>query len=239
MQETGPFPRHGIFITAREVKHPIGDWRQIGLDRHEAVIAVDHHPGPLGTGQRRQLVQRGDDSAGIEQDLAGKYQIEFSRSGCIEQIIWRHRLQDDLSGLDPALHLPAKAVKFAVGCQHLCRSFRDGGQYADDEIMGIGRKAQCCGIGQIQFSGDMLLRFGPDGTHDLGPFVIGQHRRVFPGRHMAVMARVGPEMVAMRGKMQTIRIGRERFGEQKFPAHNWVRSDHSSGKARLPTVLCK
>ena len=53
------------------------------------------------------------------------------------------------------------------------------------------------------------------------------------------MARIGPEMVAMRGKMEAIRRGGQRPAEQMLETHNWVRSDQSSGKARLLKVLLK
>jgi len=203
------------------------------------MIAVDHHPGAVGTGQIGQSVQIGQDGAGIEQHLTGEDQVECAGAGGFEQALWRHGFQQDLARLHPAGHLSAKAVKLAIGRQHPQRSGRMRRYKAYQEIMGIGGEAERRGIGQLQFIRDMLLRFGPDRPHDPVPFVVRQRRRVLPGGKMTGMAGIGPEMMAVRGEMQAVGIGRQGSGKQMFPAHSWVRSDHNSGKARLPTVLCR
>ena len=113
------------------------------------MIAIDHHPRPLGTRQRRKFIQHGEDGAGIEQDMAGKYQIKKIGPGPCKQAVRRYRFQDNLSGFHPARHLPAKAMKLAIGGQHPDRPRRNGGQQAHDKIMRVGSKAKRRWIGQV------------------------------------------------------------------------------------------
>ena len=237
MQEAGPLAGHRIFVAAGKIEYPVGNVRQIGLDRHEAMIAVDHYTGTLRTGQRCQRVQVRQDSPGIEQDLAGKDQVKCAVPSSSEEFLWRHCFQQYLARLHPACHLAAKAVEFAVGCQHLDRLHRHGGDQPHQKIMRVRRKAEGRGIRQVELIRDMLLRLRPDRSHDPVPFVVGQNSCIVPSCHMSVTACIGPEMMAVGSEMQPLRIGRQRAGKQMFPAHSWVRSDQSSGKARLPTVL--
>lgn len=62
---------------------------------------------------------------------------------------------------------------------------------------------------------------------------------VRPCRHLPIMARIWPQMMAMCGKVQSIGRSGQRSAEEMLETHNWVRSDHNSGKARLLKVLLK
>jgi hypothetical protein len=46
-------------------------------------------------------------------------------------------------------------------------------------------------------------------------------------------------MVTVCRKMEAIRRCGQCAAEKMLVTHNWVRNDHSSGKARLPIVLLK
>ncbi len=55
--------------------------------------------------------------------------------------------------------------------------------------------------------GDVPLRFGPDFAHDPVPLAVGEARRILPAFDLALEAGVGPQMVAVRGDVQPVRIG--------------------------------
>ena len=239
MQETGPLARHRIFITARKIEYPVDERRKISLNRHETMIAIDHYPWSFWPREVRQPFEIGQNSTGIEKHMAGKDQVKLTGAGGFQQGAGGYRFEQHFSGLYPARHLPAKAVKLPVGGQHPDRAHRQGGYQPDQKIMGVWRKAEGRRIRQMELISDMLLRVRPDRTHDPVPFVICQPSGVVPGRHMTGMAGVRPKVMAVGRKMETLRLSLQRSGKQMFPAHSWVRSDQSSGKARLPIVLCR
>jgi hypothetical protein len=82
----------------------------------------------------------------------------------------------------------------------------------------------------------MALRFGPYLVHHLVPLAVGEPGRVVPRLDLAVVARVGPQMMAVRGEMQPVGIGREAPTEQILEAQRSVLSAHSSGNIRLSRV---
>ena len=53
------------------------------------------------------------------------------------------------------------------------------------------------------------LRLGPDLVHHLVPFAVGEPGGVVPRLDLALEARVGPEMMAVRGEVQPSGIGAE------------------------------
>ena len=57
-----------------------------------------------------------------------------------------------------------------------------------------------------------------------------------PSFVVAIEAVVGPQMVTVGGEVQPFRRCAERAREEPLEAHNSVRSDQSSGKARLDKV---
>jgi hypothetical protein len=54
----------------------------------------------------------------------------------------------------------------------------------------------------------MALRLGPDFAHHLVPLEVGEAGGVVPRLGLALEAGVGPQMVAVRGEMQPLGIGR-------------------------------
>ncbi len=75
MQKRAAFACHRVFIAARGVEELVRDGGQVGLDGHESVIAIDHHPRPVGTGEVGKFAQRGERRPGAEHHLADEDQI--------------------------------------------------------------------------------------------------------------------------------------------------------------------
>ena len=105
--------------------------------------------------------------------------------------------------------------------------------------MRVGREGDCRWIGKVQFARDVALRLFPNRPHNAAPFEIRHPGRIVASCHLTIETGIGPKMVAVRRKMQPVRIGRERAGEEVFVGHNSVLNDQSSGNARLPSVPCK
>ena len=51
MEDADTFAGHGVLISSGKVEYLMGDVGQIGLDGHEAVIAIDDDPRPGGCGE--------------------------------------------------------------------------------------------------------------------------------------------------------------------------------------------
>ena len=211
------------------------------------MIAVDHDPWAGGVGERRERGEVGDEAAGPEHQLTDQDEVVFARPGCGEEAggkvvpgIGRNLGQDDLAAFDPAGELAARAVEFAVAGQHAqgpaARSARGCGGEADEKIMGIGREQHRIGKAASEFIGDVRLSLDPHFAHHPVPLAVGQPGGVFPAFDLTGEAGVGPEMMAVRGKVQPTRSRGEASGKQALEAHSWVRSAQSSGKARFVRV---
>ena len=239
MEETDPLPCHGVFIAACDVENAISYCRQIGLYAHEAMIAIDDNPRTFGLCERRQPLQVGDDRPRVEQHMAGKDEVEITCLCGGGQFVRRYSGENCFPSLYPTGHLPAKAVKLAIGGQHPHRPFWNGGKDTDEKVVRVWREGNRRWIGQAQFARDVALRLTPNRPHDVAPFQVRHTGRIFPSRRLTIETGIGPQMVAVRCKMQPVRIGRERAGEEVFVGHNSVLNDQSSGNARLPSVPCK
>ncbi len=239
VEEAHPFAGHRILVPAGEVEGPVRHRRKVGRRGHEAVIAVDHHPRALGPGQRGQPVDPFEHPARIELYLAGEDQVEPSALGGRHQTFQWHRGQLDPTGFGPAQRLAAERVELAVAGQHPRAIHRQGRDDPDQEIVGVGREGDAGRIGQAQLGGDVALGLGDHFGEDLVPLVVGQQRGIVPGLHLSIETGIGPQVMAVRGKVQPSGRGIEGAGKQVLEAHSAVRSDHSSGKARLPSVDCR
>ena len=102
-------------------------------------------------------------------------------------------------------------MEFAVAGQHaqIGRPARAGRDQPDEKIMGVGREDDGFGHRRPSSRGDMGLRLGPDLAHDPVPLAVGEPRRILPAFDLPVEAGVGPQMMAVRGEVQPLRIGGE------------------------------
>ena len=87
-----------------------------------------------------------------------------------------------------------------------------------------------------QFCRNMTLRLGPDLVHDAVPFAVGETRRIFPAFDLAFEASIRPEVMAVRGELEPLRIRSQAAREERLEAQSAVLNDQSSGKARLSKV---
>ena len=237
VQEAYPLTGHGVFVAAGQVEHLARHPGQVGRCSHEAVVAIDHHPRAFGPGEGGEAGDPVQNPSRIELDLAGKDQVELTRLGGFQHLVQRHHGQIDPPGLGPAQRLAAKRVELAIAGQHARAFHGQGGNDPHQKIVGVGGKGDCRRIGQSQFAGDVALGFGDDFAEHPVPFVIGQPCRVVPRLDLSGIAGIGPQVVAVRSEMEPVRRGTQRARKQMLVAHSAVRSDHSSGKARLPKVV--
>ena len=153
------------------------------------------------------------------------------------------RLGGDPLDADPALLLPARelapgAVEFAVAGQDPKRPAPRGAAVTSRirKSWVLERKDDCAGVVGAKLARDIGLGLGPDLVHHLVPLAVGEPRGVIPCRDLAVEARVGPQMMAVRGEVQPVGIGAAGSAEQRLEAQRSVLSDHSSGNTRLSRV---
>ena len=250
MHQPHALARHGIFIPARQEEGArCGGGREGRLDRHEAVIAVDHHPRPLGARQRGKLLDPVELATAPEQRLADQHHVMPAASRRGEEALGKilERLGGDGLDLEPAVLCPARELaprrmEFAVARQHaqpLGIAARARRRQPDQEIMRIRREHDRRRIAAPQFVGDMGLRLGPHLAHHAVPLAVGKPRGILPAFDLPGEARVGPQMMAVRGEVQPPGSGAKALREQRLEAHRLVLSDHSSGKARLVSVPCR
>src|ERR1043165_2632223 len=109
----------------------------------------------------------------------------------------------------PPRKLTARAVKLAVGRQdpELSALARGSGYEADEQLMGVRSEDDRVGLGAADLGRDLGLRPRPDFAPPLVPLAIGQPRCVLPRLHVAVKARVRPEVMAVGREMQPHGIG--------------------------------
>ena len=89
---------------------------------------------------------------------------------------------------------------------------------------------------RTEFVRHMALRLGPDLVHDPVPLAVSQSRRIFPAFDLPFEAGVRPQMMAVGGHVQPVRIGAEAPREKRLETQSDVLSDQSSGKARFSSV---
>ena len=226
MQEAGAFARHGVFVAARQIEDLVRHRRQVGRHGHEPVIAVDHYPGARGVGQGRQLGHGVEHLACAEEDLADQDQVMAARLGRRHEALGeggegmqRHPRDHGFAGLFPAFRLAAERVKLAVGGQdahRLCLHARDDAQ---QDVVGVGRKDQTVGRGQVQLLGHVRLRLGNDLAEDQVPLAVGEAVGLGPGLHLRVETGVWPQVMAVGGEMQPLGIETQGAREEGFVAH--------------------
>ena len=141
--------------------------------------------------------------------------------------------------LRPARELPPRAVELAVGGENPQRSglaARRRGDQADEEIVGARREHDRVGHAAAKLASDIRLGLGPDLIEDFVPLGVGQAGGVVPRLDLAVEAGVGPQMMAVRGEVQALRICGQTPAEQPLETQRSVLSAHSSGNTRLSRV---
>ena len=207
------------------------------------MIAIDHHPRPVGASERRKLVDAVEHAPTAEHHLADEDEVVLAgwrpRETARESVerLDRDALDDRRSRFLPARELAPGTVEFAVGRQHSDRPARGGRrEQTDKELMGVRRKDDRVGPAGTKLSRDFGLRSGPDLAHDLVPLAVGEAGRVVPRFDLSVEAGVGPEVMAVGREVQPVGIGAEASREQLFETQRSVLSAHSSGKTRFSSV---
>ena len=114
--------------------------------------------------------------------------------------------------LGPARELAPGAVEFAVAGQHAERP-RPRGQAAATartrKSWVLDEKTTASGSPVPSSRATWRLRFGPDLAHHPVPLAVREAGGVVPRLDLALEAGVGPEMMAVRGEMQPLGIGRQ------------------------------
>ena len=92
------------------------------------------------------------------------------------------------------------------------------------------------GLVRAELGGDVRLCLRPDLAHDLVPLAVGKGRGVGPRLHLPIEAGVGPQVMTVRGEVQSAGVGAQTAAEQRLEAQRSVLSAHNSGKTRLSSV---
>ena len=135
-------------------------------------------------------------------------------------IIRRHRLQRDRARLGPARRLAAKAVELAIARQHARLVLAHRRKNTHQQLVRVRREHDAVRRWQFQLRRDIGLRLRPDLAHHAVPFVIRQTRRVVPRFLLPLEAGVGPQVMAVRRKVQPLRRRAQRSREEPLEAHS-------------------
>jgi len=171
----------------------------------------------------------------------------LARGRALEEAIFkvvpsdRHLLPLDGTGLVPTRCLAAEAVEFAAAAEDTERApGRVGRDEADEKIVRVRGEDDCARIRKLQLIGDVGLGSGPDLAHHPVPLAVGEPGCVLPGGDLTDIARVRPEVMAVRSGVESIRRrGQGALEEVLVAGHRRVLSDQSSGKARLASVCSR
>src|SRR5262249_34307878 len=105
-------------------------------------------------------------------------------------------------------------MKLAVGGDDAHRPpYWATGKQAIDEFMGIRSWDQGRGVGKPKMPCDFGADAAPQCAEDHPPLIIGQTCCVIPGPNVSVPRDVRPVVMAMGGKMQTLRINAAEAGK--------------------------
>lgn len=226
MQETGALARHGVFIAPGDVEDPIRHRRQIGRHGHEAVIAVQRDPRPLGARQRGEGLDPVEQAAGAEEDLTDQDPVVPARLRRLDEAVGkgvergqRHARDDRQTLLFPALGLAAEGMEFSVRGQDAHGPPLERREDPQQEVVGVGGKDQAVGRRQTQFGRHMGLSLGDHFAEDQVPLLVGMGVGVQPGLLLGLETDVGPQMMAVRREMQPTGRRRQSAGEEGFVAH--------------------
>jgi hypothetical protein len=114
----------------------------------------------------------------------------------------RNALDGDKPVFLKARDLPGKGMEFAIAGQDARDPpLRQRRQKARDEIMGVGRKGDGFGVGQVQDACDATLHGGNDLAEDDAPLLIRMQAGIIPGCQLGLAGDVRPVMMAVRRKM--------------------------------------
>src|SRR6185503_18502860 len=90
---------------------------------------------------------------------------------------------------------------------------------AHHELMRVWREHDLVGLGKMQMTGDMLLRFGQHLAEHLVPLAAGQAGRVVPVGELCRARYIWPRVMAVRGAMQPITAAAEKLAEVALKLH--------------------
>ncbi len=193
------------------------------------MIAVEDDPRPVRAPNRGERVDRCEHPAASEQHLADQDEIVIAARRGLEEPVGQalERFGRDLVERDRAVFRPARelapgAMELAIGRQDLERTVpapRRGRDQPDQEIVGVRRKDDGGGVAAAELARHMALRLGPDLVHHLVPLAVGETGGVVPGVGLPGEAGVGPQMMAVRREMQSVRVRGEAAREEWFEAH--------------------
>jgi hypothetical protein len=152
--------------------------------------------------------------------------VPAARRGCHQSVRERgHRLDGNAGDrgkrvlLEPP-DLPPEAVKLAVGREHTDRlARREQREQAHDEAMGVGPEGDRRRVRQVEDPRHMALRRRHDLSEYLLPLAVGEARGVEPALLLRREGDIGPEVMAVGGEMQPLRIGGDEAREVSLVAH--------------------
>ena len=124
----------------------------------------------------------------------------------------RNRLDRDAGDARQTLllesaHLARETVELAVGGEHLDDA--PGGQAGEDPVqqsVGVGRESDVLGPAQAEDARHVFLGRRIGLAEDLLPLAVGQARCVQPALLLGLEGHVRPEVVAMCGEVQALRV---------------------------------
>ena len=203
------------------------------------MIAIDHHPRTQGLPEGSYLIDIGNDFPRAKQHMTDQDQVKATAPCQVENLARGTRFELEPAIFRPARELPAGGVKFAIAGQHP-QAARIGARASrrdpDDEIVGVGGEHDRRGVVAAKLARDLGLGGGPYFAHHPVPLAIGEAGGVVPAFDLAIVTGVGPQVVAVRRHVQPAGRGAKAAREQMLEAQRSVRSDQSSGNARLVSV---
>ena len=126
-------------------------------------------------------------------------------------------------------------MELAIGGQDANRLVFEPREKTDQEVMGIGGEDHGLRVGQSQFGRDVFLRLRHHIAEDQVPFAVRKMVGLDPGTHLPVERGIRPQMVAVRGKMQPLRIQTQRAREEGFVGHGQLSISSCAGHAPFIT----
>ena len=227
MEEAGAFAGHRIFVAAGHVEGAAGNGAEVGGEREKAVIPVDDDDGLAIRHGAHDGTEVGQGKARVEEDVADEHEVmAAARHSASQSLRERGDRLDGNAGdsgerlLFESPDLPPEAVELAVG-----RQDADGladweeREQAHDEAMGVGSEGDRRRVRQVEDPRHMALRRRHDVSEHLLPLAVGEAGGVEPALLLRREGDVGPEMMAVGGKMQPLRIGGDEALEVRLVAH--------------------
>jgi hypothetical protein len=191
------------------------------------MVAVDDDDGLASRNGAHNGGEVGQRIARVEEHMAEEYEVMPADRRRASQPLCegRRRLDSDARDRGERLlfeppDLPPEAVKLAVGRQHADRlAGRKQREQPHDEAVGVGPKGDRRGVRKVEDSRHMPLRRRHDLAEDRLPLAVGETGGIEPALLLRREGDVGPEVVAVGGEMQPLRIGGEEALEVPLVAH--------------------